>query len=79
MLVIQPAMDVLPPPDYPPVQPRDYPQIPTRIPLATLEISRSYCVSGGLQGFRVILELRNSSLENFDICDFHVLMIEAIN
>ncbi|EED11695.1 hspc200, putative [Talaromyces stipitatus ATCC 10500] len=52
-------MDVLPPPDYPPVHPSEYPQIPTRTPPATLEISRTCC--------------------DFDICDFHAIMIEAIN
>ena len=63
-------MDVLPPPDYPPLQPSDYPQMPTRTPPATLEVLRASCVSGGIQKFREILETQSSS-EGFDICDFY--------
>lgn len=72
-------MNVLPPPNYPPVQPSEYPQIPTRTPPATLEISRVYCVSGNIQEFRAILDAQNSSEEDFDIRDFQAIMIEAIN
>ncbi|KAJ5494929.1 hypothetical protein N7539_000045 [Penicillium diatomitis] len=71
-------MDVLPPPDYPPVQPSDYPQIPTRTPPATLEVLRASCVRGDIQKFREILESQSSSSEGFDICDFYAIMIEAI-
>lgn len=71
-------MDVLPPPDYPPVQPSDYPQIPTRTPRATLEVLRASCVSGDIQKFREILESQSSSSEGFDICDLYAIMIEAI-
>lgn len=67
-------MDVLPPPDHPPVQPSEYPQLPTRTPPTTLEESRASCVSGDIQKFREILE----SSETFDICDFYAIMIEAI-
>lgn len=72
-------MDVLPPPDHPPVQPSEYPQIPTRTPAATLEKSRACCVSSDIQKFREILDSQSSSSEDFDICDFHAIMIEAIN
>ena len=71
-------MDILPPPDYPPVQPSDYPQIPTRTSPATLEALRASCVSGDIQKFREILESQSSSSEGFDICDFYTIMIEAI-
>ncbi|KAJ5246666.1 hypothetical protein N7468_001649 [Penicillium chermesinum] len=70
-------MDVLPPPDYLPVQPSDYPQIPTRTPPATLEVLRASCVSGDIQTFREILESQSSSSDGFDICDFYAIMIEA--
>lgn len=71
-------MDVLPPPDYPPVQPSEYPQIPTRTPAATLENLHASCVSGDIQKFREILDSQSSSSEDFDICDFYAIMIEAI-
>lgn len=71
-------MDVLPPPDYPPVQPSDYPPIPTRTPPVTLEVLRASCFSGDIQAFREILESQRSSSEGFDIYDFYAIMIEAI-
>lgn len=71
-------MDILPPPDYPPVPPSEYPQIPTRTPPATLERLHASCVSGDIQSFREILDSHSSSSEEFDICDFYAIMIEAI-
>lgn len=71
-------MDVLPPPDYPPVQPSEYPQIPTRTPPAALEKLYASCVSGDIQKFREILDSQSSSSEDFDICDLYAIMIEAI-
>lgn len=81
LFLIQPAMDVLPPPDYPPDS-SQYPQIPTRTPAATLEKMHAFCVSGDIQKFREILDSPTSSSspeeEDFDICDFYAIMIEAI-
>ncbi|RHZ55673.1 hypothetical protein CDV55_101647 [Aspergillus turcosus] len=71
-------MDVLPPPDYPPVKLSEYPQIPTQTPPATLETLHTSCVSGDIQKFREILDSHSSSSEGFDICDFYAIMIEAI-
>lgn len=71
-------MDVPLPPDYPPVQQSDYPQIPTRTPPATLEVLRVSCVSGDIRKFREILESQSSSSEGIDICDCYAIMIEAI-
>lgn len=71
-------MDVLPPPDSPPVKPSEYPQIPTRTPPATLEKMHASCVSGDIQKFREILDSQKASVESFDICDFYAIMIEAI-
>lgn len=71
-------MDVLPPPDYPPVKPSEYPQIPTRTPPVTLEKMHASCVSGDIQKFREILDSQKASVESFDICDFYAIMIEAI-
>ncbi|KAI9040135.1 ankyrin repeat domain-containing protein [Aspergillus affinis] len=70
--------DVLPPREYPPVQPSEYPQIPTRTPLATFEKVHASCVSGDILKFREILDSQSSSEEDFDICDFHAIMIEVI-
>ncbi|GKZ26532.1 hypothetical protein AbraIFM66951_002751 [Aspergillus brasiliensis] len=70
-------MDVLSPPEYPPVQPSEYPQIPTRTPPATLEKLHASCVSHDIQKFREILDSQSSSSEGFDICDFSAIMIEA--
>ncbi|KAJ6155150.1 hypothetical protein N7470_005716 [Penicillium chermesinum] len=67
-----------PPPDYSPVQPSEYPQIPTRTPAATLEKLQASCVSGDIWKFREILDSQSSSSEDFDICDFYAIMIEAI-
>ncbi|PYI31596.1 ankyrin repeat protein [Aspergillus indologenus CBS 114.80] len=71
-------MDVLPPPDYAPVQPSEYPQIPTRTPPAILEKLYASCVSGDIHRFRDILDSQSSSPEGFDICDVSAIMIEAI-
>lgn len=71
-------MDVLPPPDYPPVNSSEHPQIPTRTPPATLEKMCALCVSGDIQKFREILDSPSSSSEDFDIGDFYAIMIEAI-
>ncbi|RHZ43194.1 ankyrin repeat domain-containing protein [Aspergillus thermomutatus] len=71
-------MDVLPPPDYPPIKPSEYPQIPTRTPPATLDKLHAFCVSGDIQKFREVLDSPSSSSEGFDICDFYAIMIEAI-
>ncbi|KAJ5157095.1 Ankyrin repeat protein [Penicillium canariense] len=71
-------MDVLPPPDYPPVKPSEYPQIPTRTPLVTLDTLHASCVSGDIQKFREILDSQSSSPEGFDIGDFYAIMIAAI-
>lgn len=71
-------MDVLPPPDYPPVQPSEYLQIPTRTPPATVEKLYASCVSGDIQKFREILDSQSFSSEGFNICDFYAIMIEAI-
>lgn len=71
-------MEVLPPPDYRPLQPSEYPQIPTRTPQATLEQCHASCVCGDIQKFREILDSQSSSSEDFDICDFSEIMIEAI-
>ncbi|GKZ33980.1 hypothetical protein AbraIFM66950_004111 [Aspergillus brasiliensis] len=71
-------MDILPPPDYPPVQPSQYPQIPTRTPPGTLKIMHAACVSGDIHNFREILDSQISSSEGVNICDFSTIMIEAI-
>ncbi|KAJ9221708.1 hypothetical protein DTO027B5_8911 [Paecilomyces variotii] len=71
-------MDILPPPDYPPVKPTEYPQLPTRTPPATLEKLHASCVSGDLQEFRKILGSQSSLSEGFDICDLSTIMKEAI-
>ncbi|KAF3392492.1 hypothetical protein F1880_008793 [Penicillium rolfsii] len=71
-------MNIQPPPDYPPVQPSDYPQIPTRTPPATLEILRASCIRGDIQKFQEIIESQSLSSEGFEICDFCAIMIEAI-
>lgn len=71
-------MDILPPPDYPPVQPSEYPRIPTRTPPATLEKLHASCVSRDIQKFREILDSQSSSSEGLDICDLYAIMIEAI-
>ncbi|KAJ6088408.1 Ankyrin repeat protein [Penicillium sp. IBT 16267x] len=73
-------MDVLPPPEFPPISPSGYPQIPTRTPSAILEKLRVLCVNGDMQGFVKTLDsLRpNPRSEDFDICDFYGVMIEAI-
>ena len=71
-------MDVLPPPDYPPVKPTEYPQLPTRTPPATLEKLLASCIDGDIQEFRGILDSQSSSSEGFDICDFSTIIREAI-
>ncbi|KAE8337821.1 hypothetical protein BDV24DRAFT_95187 [Aspergillus arachidicola] len=76
--MIQPAMDVLPPPDYPPVNPSEYPQIPTRTPRATLETWQALCIRGDVQKFREILDSPLSSSERIDICDFYAIMVEVV-
>lgn len=78
LFLIQPVMDILPPPDYPPVKPTEYPQLPTRTPPATLEKLHASCVSGDLQEFRKILGSQSSLSEGFDICDLSTIMKEAI-
>ncbi|OJJ45475.1 hypothetical protein ASPZODRAFT_17692 [Penicilliopsis zonata CBS 506.65] len=71
-------MNVLPPPDYPPVKPSEYPQVPARTLPATLEQLHAFCANGDYQKFREILDLASSSPGDFDICDFNAVMIEAI-
>ncbi|KAJ5577909.1 ankyrin repeat protein [Penicillium hispanicum] len=71
-------MDVLPPPDYPPVKPTEYPQPPTRTPPATLEKLHASCIRGDIQEFRDILDSQSSSSEGFYICDFSTTMRETI-
>ncbi|KAJ5726497.1 uncharacterized protein N7483_007854 [Penicillium malachiteum] len=71
-------MDVLPPPDYPPVESSEYPQLPTRTPAPTLEVLHASCAGGDIQKFRDILKKQCSSSKEFDICDFYAIMIEAI-
>ncbi|KAB8276242.1 ankyrin repeat-containing domain protein [Aspergillus minisclerotigenes] len=71
-------MDVLPPPDYPPINPSEHPQIPTRTPHATLEILQALCIRGDVQTFREILDSPLSSSERIDICDFYGTMIQVI-
>lgn len=71
-------MDVLPPPDYPPLRPIEYPQLPTGTPPATLKKLHDSCVSGDIQEFRQILNSQASSPEGFDIYDFSTIMQEAI-
>lgn len=71
-------MDVLPPPDDPPVQPSEYPRIPTRTPPATLEELHACCVSGDIQTFQKILDSQSPSSDDFDICDLYAIMIKAI-
>lgn len=71
-------MDVLPPPDYPPIEPSEYPPIPARTPSATIDKLHDLCVHGDIQGFREILDLSISSPDCFDICDYHAIMMEAI-
>lgn len=78
LFMIQPAMDVLPPPDYPPAHPSEHPHIPTRIPRATLEILQALCIRGDVQKFREILDSPLSSSGRIDICDFCGTMIEVI-
>ncbi|EPS29338.1 hypothetical protein PDE_04287 [Penicillium oxalicum 114-2] len=70
-------MDVLPPPGYSPVQPGENVQIPTQTPPVTLEKSHASCVSGDAQKFREIIDSQ-SSLEDFDICEFYTIMIQAV-
>ena len=72
-------MDVLPPPDYPPINPSEYPCIPTRTPLATLEKIRTAFDSGDIDKFRNDLDSVTSPAGDFDICDLHGIMAEAIN
>lgn len=71
-------MDVLPPPDCPPINPSEYPQIPARTPSATLEEMHDLCIRGDIQKFRDLVDLSSSSSEHFDICDCYAIMIEAI-
>lgn len=70
-------MDVLPPPDCPPVNSTEYPQVPNRTPPAILKEMHVLCVSGNIRKFRQIIESLLSS-EHFEICDFYAIMIEAI-
>ncbi|KAJ5670177.1 uncharacterized protein N7477_005540 [Penicillium maclennaniae] len=71
-------MDVLTPPECPPLTPSEYPRIPTRTPLATLERIRKIFISGDIKKFRDDLDAISSTEGNFDICDFHAIMVEAI-
>lgn len=73
-------MDVLPPPDYPPVNSSDYPQIPTRMSPALLQKMYAFCVSGDIQKFREVLDSSRSfsDKDEFDICELSGIMIEAI-
>lgn len=71
-------MDVLPPQDRAPISPSEYPRIPTRTPLTTLEKLRTIFVSGDIDGFRDVLNSVSSSIGAFDICDLHGIMAEAI-
>ncbi|KAK9851474.1 hypothetical protein MYU51_009815 [Penicillium brevicompactum] len=71
-------MNVLPPPDRAPISPSEYPRIPTRTPLATLEKLRTIFFRGGIDEFRDVLNSVSSSIGAFDICDLHRIMAEAI-
>ena len=70
-------MDVLPPPDCPPVNSTDYPQIPTRTSHATLQKLHDVCISGNIQKFRQILDSRRSSEEEFDLRELSGVMVQA--
>ncbi|KAJ5191278.1 uncharacterized protein N7498_010263, partial [Penicillium cinerascens] len=71
-------MNVLPPLDYPPVNPSDYPHIPTQTPPTMLKKMHALCASGDIQEFWEILDLPRSFPDGFDICDLSAIMIEAI-
>lgn len=71
-------MDVLPPPDYPPINQSEYPRIPTRTPSAILEKMQSFCVSGDFRQFRSDFDAISSSQGDFDVCDLSAIMVEAI-
>jgi len=71
-------MEIQPPPDYPPICPSDYPQVPTRTPPATLQTIHALCVYGDIQKFREVLDSACSSSEGFDIRDLSAVMTEAI-
>lgn len=71
-------MEILPPPDYPPLSPSEYPQIPTRTSATTLENLHDSFVGGDIQKFREILDTQNSSSDEFDIRDLHTIFTEAI-
>jgi hypothetical protein len=71
-------MDILPPPDYPPVNSSDYPQIPTRMSPTLLQKMNAFCVSGDLQKFREVLDSSCSFSDEFDICELSGIMIEAV-
>ncbi|KAJ5702733.1 hypothetical protein N7488_010281 [Penicillium malachiteum] len=74
-------MDVLPPPEGPPISPSEYPQIPTRMPPAILGELRALCINGDIQAFVKTLDLLQHSTPgsgDFDICDFCGVMIEAV-
>ncbi|PLB53809.1 putative hspc200 [Aspergillus steynii IBT 23096] len=68
-------MEILPPSDDPPIDPSEYPVVPTRTPLATLESMRTLCVRGDIQQFRENLDAISSSPGDFDICDFYTVML----
>ncbi|CAG7937607.1 unnamed protein product [Penicillium salamii] len=71
-------MDILPPLDHLPVNPVDYPQIPTRTLPATLHKLLGFCVGGEIQRFCEILDSQCSRPEKIDKYDLSAIMIEAI-
>ncbi|KAE8327077.1 hypothetical protein BDV39DRAFT_205208 [Aspergillus sergii] len=71
-------MDVPPPPDYHPVNPSEFSQIPTQTPRPTLKALQALCIRGDVQKFREVLDPPLSSLERINMCDFYAIMIEVI-
>jgi hypothetical protein len=60
--------------------PRDFPEIRTRTPRATIEKARALCIDGNLQEFREVFDLSrpHSGSQDFEIGDFYKVMVEAI-
>ena len=72
------VMEVRPPQDRSPIPPSEYPQVPLRTSPGTAERLHSAYASHDIQTFRQILDSQISSSEDFEICDFSSIMIDAI-
>lgn len=71
-------MDILPPPDSPPIGPAGYPLPPMRTSPAIIDKVLSFCISGEIETFREILDSPTSSSGDIHLNDLASVMLEAI-